>query len=254
MASLSNGRNVPGDENVDRRKENSRTPSGLHPDSRAYSFRSSGAGTSGNHRRPARFDRCRDDPGARKHPPPLPPKAPWKRAATGACGCPRSRGQPSISFGFARLAIEPQLARTAGDEGITDADLERLIKTDAKINKAIETGDIQGYLEHNYRFHFGIYNLANAPVLSKIAGSLWLQMGPSLRIVCGRFGTANLPDKHSEALGALATGNGEATARAIAEDIGQGLNQVAPDPSRLTPPRDLIIFCANPKLEPRPCP
>jgi DNA-binding GntR family transcriptional regulator len=53
-----------------------------------------------------------------------------------------------------------------------------------------------------------------------------LQVGPSLRIVCGRYGTANLPDKHSEALTALHAGNAGNAAEAIADDIRQGMGQV----------------------------
>ncbi len=86
---------------------------------------------------------------------------------------------------------------------------------------------MEHYLEYNYRFHFQLYDQAGAPVLHKIATSLWLQIGPSLRIVCGRFGTANLPDKHSEALAALKAGQPKAAARAIADDIRQGMGQVS---------------------------
>ena len=129
-------------------------------------------------------------------------------------------------LGFARLAIEPHLTEIAAQRNIPDSHITALMDSDRLINLAIDAGDINAYLEHNYRFHFGIYDLADAPVLTKIAASLWLQMGPSLRIVCGRFGTANLPDKHCEALSELRAGHPERAARAISEDIKQGLDQV----------------------------
>lgn len=126
---------------------------------------------------------------------------------------------------FARLAIEPRLAKLAARR-MTDDCLTDLIAIDAEVDTAIESGDIAGYLEHNYLFHFTLYAQADARILSKLAASLWLQVGPSLRIVCGRFGTANLPDKHSEALTALREGNADKVAQAIADDIRQGLGQV----------------------------
>ena len=128
-------------------------------------------------------------------------------------------------LGFARLAIEPHLAEEGANRA-TDACLDDLARFDRLVDSAIAAGDIGAYLENNYRFHFRLYAEAGAPVLTKIAASLWLQMGPSLRIVCGRYGTANLPDKHSEALAALAAGNPKAAARAIKDDIRQGLGQV----------------------------
>ena len=128
-------------------------------------------------------------------------------------------------LGFARISIEPHLAEL-GARRMTDDCLKALIGFDKAVDAAIETGDIGAYLENNYRFHFTLYDQAEAPVLAKIAASLWLQMGPSLRIVCGRFGTANLPDKHSEALRSLASGQAKACALAIEDDIRQGLGQV----------------------------
>ena len=55
---------------------------------------------------------------------------------------------------------------------------------------------------------------------------LWLRFGPSLRVVCGRFGTSNLPDKHRELLEALEQGDVDAAALAMAEDVEQGMRQV----------------------------
>ena len=126
---------------------------------------------------------------------------------------------------FARLAIEPRLVELAA-ERMTDETLAALATQDAAVNNAISEGDIEAYLEANYRFHFILYDHGSAEVLSKIATSLWLQVGPSLRIVCGRFGTANLPDKHSEALAALREGDAGRAGRAIADDIRQGMGQV----------------------------
>ena len=126
---------------------------------------------------------------------------------------------------WARLQIEPKLAElacSAAPRGLV-ADLRA---SDAVVDAAIAAGSIERYLEANYRFHFRLYAAARAEVLRKIAASLWLQVGPSLRIVCGRYGTANLPDHHDAAMAALEAGDEIRAGRAIAEDIKQGMDQV----------------------------
>ena len=123
---------------------------------------------------------------------------------------------------FARFAIEPKMAEIAAGK-ITDEEVAHLEMLDARIDNAIDRGDVEAYLEGNFRFHFALYDIAQTPILRKIATSLWLQFGPSHRVVSGRYGTSNLPDKHSEALEALRQRDPEATAVAIREDIEQGL-------------------------------
>ncbi len=80
------------------------------------------------------------------------------------------------------------------------------------------------YLEQNYRFHKHIYSIAQAPILTDMADGLWLRFGPSLRVVCGRFGTQNLPDKHKELLAAMHARDAEAAAEAMPRrcDPGHG--------------------------------
>ena len=126
---------------------------------------------------------------------------------------------------FARLSIEPRLAELAARR-MSDRCLSELTELDKEIDGAISSGNVERYLEFNYRFHFRLYEQAGAPVLSRLSQSLWLQSGPALRIVCGRFGTSNLPDKHDEALKALREGNTTGAANAIRDDIQQGLGQV----------------------------
>ncbi|WP_421703432.1 GntR family transcriptional regulator [Aliiroseovarius sp.] len=126
---------------------------------------------------------------------------------------------------FARLSIEPELSRLAV-ENMGAEDITRLVSIDDQLNAAIDRGDVRGYLEHNYRFHRALYELSGAHVLLSIANMLWLRGGPGLRVVLGRYGTANLPDKHAEALAGMRAGQPEVVAEAIRGDIQQGIDTV----------------------------
>lgn len=126
---------------------------------------------------------------------------------------------------FARLAVEPELARRAA-EVLENKHVEALAAEDAAVDRAIEQGDVRGYLEHNHLFHTRLYALSGAQVLLAISEMLWLRSGPSLRVMLGRHGTANLPDKHQEALAAMRARDAGAVAQAIREDIEQGIAQV----------------------------
>ena len=126
---------------------------------------------------------------------------------------------------FLREALESELARRAAP-AIRDSDIRTLGKIDAALNAAIADGDVPGYLINNYRFHMTLYGAANAPVMTEIVDRLWLRFGPSMRVVCGRFGTLNLPDRHAEILGALCRRDADATAHAMREDVAQGMKLV----------------------------
>lgn len=125
----------------------------------------------------------------------------------------------------ARLAIEPELTRRAC-ELINKAEVLRLREIDHQLDQAISDGDVRGYLEQNYRFHSLLYTYAAAPILQELAEGLWLRFGPSLRVICGRFGTQSLPDKHKAMLAALELGDAEDAAIAMAEDVRQGMVQI----------------------------
>lgn len=125
----------------------------------------------------------------------------------------------------ARECLEGELARRATVNATPD-DLAFLTHADKVLDQAIVSGDLQAYLEHNYRFHARIYEMADAPILADMAEGLWLRFGPSLRVVCGRVGTQNLPDKHKDLLAGLQAGDPERTAQANIEDMMQGMEQV----------------------------
>ena len=135
---------------------------------------------------------------------------------------PEMTSQKLDQIELVRLAAEPQLARLATRYCDKTA-ISELEEIDTVINAAIVNGDIRSYLEANYRFHFTLYRLADAAILMDIADGLWLRVGPSLRVVCGRFGTSQLVDHHQEATAALREGNAEKAGLALAEDIRQGI-------------------------------
>lgn len=126
---------------------------------------------------------------------------------------------------LARQWLDPHLTLRATDRASL-ADLDRLTAIDADLDAAIAAGDLRRYLELNYRFHTAIYAIADAPILSDLAKGLWLRFGPSLRVVCARMGTSSLPDKHKDLLSAMHARDAERAARAIREDVIQGMEQV----------------------------
>lgn len=126
---------------------------------------------------------------------------------------------------FARLTIEPKLSEMAA-RNLTPDLVNLLQSLDNQVDIAIRAGDVSAYLEANHAFHFCLYEASAAPVLVDMARSMWLRFGPSLRVVCARFGREALPDRHLEALAAMRAGDGPALKSAIGRDIAQGIEQV----------------------------
>lgn len=126
---------------------------------------------------------------------------------------------------YLRKTMESELVRRAAKrmDGTAITNLEQL---DQRLDRAISAGDVVGYLTNNYLFHAYLYEQAQAPVLADLVNRVWLRFGPSLRVVCGRFGTQNLADHHKEVLEALQSGNPDAAAQAIIKDVEQGMQQI----------------------------
>ena len=126
---------------------------------------------------------------------------------------------------FIRKSIETELVRRA-TVSITPAQINILQGIDTALDAAISTGNIRAYLRHNYEFHITLNAIANAPVLAEVVNRLWLRFGPSLRVVCGRLGTQNLPDWHKDILSGLRARDPDLVADATTSDLEQGMVQV----------------------------
>lgn len=138
---------------------------------------------------------------------------------------PRLAASQLDQLAFTRLALEPELAFRAARNIDADA-ISALETVDGQLNEAIDAGDVRGYMECNYRFHATLYACSGADILISVVDGLWLRAAPSLRVMCGRFGTRNLPDMHEEAIAALRSGRHDDVAEAIRRDITQGIENI----------------------------
>ncbi|KUP94736.1 HTH-type transcriptional regulator McbR [Tritonibacter horizontis] len=138
---------------------------------------------------------------------------------------PELRAEDIDELVFARKTIECELARRAATR-IPRAEIDALEQLDLTLDKAIATGDVAGYLALNYQFHTALNQYADAPILADLADRLWLRFGPSLRVVCGRFGTQSFPDRHKDILEGLRKKDADLVVLAMERDVLQGMEQV----------------------------
>lgn len=135
---------------------------------------------------------------------------------------------------IARRMLEPALASLALERLSTkakqrDALAAKLTLIDSRLDDAIKAGDVSAYGKWNSEFHFALYEAADAPVMLGLVESLWLQIGPFMRIVLGRRGTSALVDQHQEAIAAIKDCDALKLEEAIRGDIMDGMSHIAID-------------------------
>ena len=121
-----------------------------------------------------------------------------------------------------RELLEPEAAAAALPH-IDAARLRRIRAVDDALGVALETGDVESYMECNFEFHFLIYRAQPSRTMTQLIETLWLQFGPYMRVVYGRFGTANLVDQHQLALAAIRARDVTGLRRALRADIRDGM-------------------------------
>ncbi|ABF65717.1 transcriptional regulator, GntR family [Ruegeria sp. TM1040] len=138
---------------------------------------------------------------------------------------PELRAEDVDELIYARKTMECELARRAATR-IPSASVDALEALDLRLDTAIANGDVAGYLGLNYEFHSMLNEYADAPILADLADRLWLRFGPSLRVVCGRFGTQSFPDRHKDILEGLRKKDADLVSLAMERDVLQGMEQV----------------------------
>ena len=132
----------------------------------------------------------------------------------------------------ARLWLEPALAERAlsrlnGKARERKKLIRELEDIDGRLDASILRGDTNQYAKFNSEFHFTLYRASEAAVLLDLVESLWLRVGPFMRIVIGRLGTACLTDdRHKEIVEALRQDDVEKLRQAVHDDIVHGMNNI----------------------------
>lgn len=125
----------------------------------------------------------------------------------------------------ARVAMESLAARRALP--LIDAEkLQTLRDIDKEIDIAIEENNVENYLIKNMEFHFKLYSYGPSQVIFPLIESLWLQIGPFLKMAMARKGLGTVDDQHIAAMKAIETGDVDGLSEAISLDILDGVNRL----------------------------
>ena len=118
-----------------------------------------------------------------------------------------------------RCELEGRATREAARKRDTNA-LKQLEERLTTMRALIASQDLRTYLDVHRQFHFGIYEMANIPLLQEMIENLWLRCGPALSFVVPDYvlsfkGT----DHHTAALQALYKGDATTAEAEIVADI-----------------------------------
>ncbi len=125
----------------------------------------------------------------------------------------------------ARIALETEAASRCLNY-VDDSLIDKLVKYDAEVDKGIAARDYDHWLASNFAFHRTLYSAQPESVFLPLIESLWLQIGPFLRLALVHFGPDLSIDRHAEALDAIRKRNHASLRIAIEADIRDGISHI----------------------------
>jgi DNA-binding GntR family transcriptional regulator len=121
-----------------------------------------------------------------------------------------------------RSTLEQHAARRAVAH-ITEKQIDQLVAIDEEQDAAIRKDDYLSALILNQAFHRTIYQANPEEMIMPMVESLWLQLGPFLRIAMTHVSELYRVDRHQQAIDALRKRDEAAVAEAIHADIHEGI-------------------------------
>ncbi|THV11824.1 GntR family transcriptional regulator [Rhizobium rhizophilum] len=125
----------------------------------------------------------------------------------------------------ARTALET-LAAIRALPHIDTARLEHLQEIDSQIDEAYAADDLLRSTELNFLFHRTLYEPGASGVLLDLMESVWLRLGPFMRLATAKLEESYRIDRHAEALDAIRERDPEALSAAIEADIQDGVGHL----------------------------
>ncbi|MDZ7873066.1 MAG: GntR family transcriptional regulator [Rhizobium sp.] len=125
----------------------------------------------------------------------------------------------------ARIALET-LAATRALPHIDADRLERLQVIDTAIDDAYAANDLLRSTELNFLFHRTLYEPGASGVILDLTESVWLRLGPFMRLATAKLEESYRIDRHAEALDAIRARDPDALSAAIEADIQDGVGHL----------------------------
>ena len=143
-------------------------------------------------------------------------------SASGRVSTPVLSNERIEELAAMRALIETELASRALPRAHM-ALIERLSLINNTISEAIVKGDAVAYIRTNLEFHRTLYLRAQAPAMLAMAETVWLQLGPTMRMLYGKLNRTEVPKNHRLILSALRAGDEPGLRLAVRSDVTQGL-------------------------------
>ncbi|MGB0659539.1 MAG: GntR family transcriptional regulator [Mangrovicoccus sp.] len=124
-----------------------------------------------------------------------------------------------------RAMLEPELASRALPKAHI-ALIERLEAINTSIADIVERRDAEGYIRANLEFHRTLYLRAQAPAMLALLETVWLQLGPTMRVLYSRLNRTGVPKGHVLIIEALKAGDEPGLRLAVRTDVTTGLRML----------------------------
>lgn len=127
------------------------------------------------------------------------------------------------------FAVRTLLETEAAARALPGADAPfraRLAALNRASDEAVAAGDVEAMIETNLAFHAALYGSPPDNVLLPLIESVWLQIGPFMRMALADLDRHYPVDRHAEALAAIEAGDEAALRHAIEADIRDGIGHL----------------------------
>jgi DNA-binding GntR family transcriptional regulator len=104
--------------------------------------------------------------------------------------------------------------------------IERLAAINALNAEAVVKQDAVSYVRTNLEFHRTLYLRAQAPAMLAMCETVWLQLGPTMRLLYSKLHRKETPQHHRMILAALKAGDEPGLRLAVRTDVTQGLRHL----------------------------
>jgi DNA-binding GntR family transcriptional regulator len=148
-----------------------------------------------------------------------------KLSASGRVSTPELSNERIEELAALRALLEPELASRALPRA-HPAMIDRMAAINGVIDEMIVKGDAAGYVRSNLEFHRTLYLRAQAPAMLGLVETVWLQAGPTMRMLYERLQRRQATDNHRKIIAALKAGDEPGLRLAVGMDVTQGLRML----------------------------